>query len=118
MIPPPPNASEQHEVRSTKGDGGVPEQRLRTQPFPGPRIQLPPGDMTDSYERASGHTLVREASWLAARDPLNGQPARQQMRMATIMAMWGSVANAWFDVVHNDGRAIFVPSFRVYRQFR
>ena len=52
--------------------------------------------------------------WNAARDPLINQPARQQLRAAAVMAAWGSVAEAWTDILHNLGRARFIPSYQTY----
>ena len=75
-------------------------------------------DYVSEYERATGHRLPREPRWAPARDPLYHLPQRQRARRDAVLAMWGSVADAWEDVVHNGGQARFVPSFRVYLDFR
>ena len=31
-----------------------------------------------------------------------------------MMAAWGSVAEAWTDILHNLGRARFIPSYQTY----
>ena len=67
-----------HDLRSTKGDGGVPQDRLQQQPYPGARLQLPQGvDMVARAEAARGRRLRRVPQWVAARDALHGRPAAQ-----------------------------------------
>ena len=62
--------------------------------------------------------LRRVPIWAAARDPLYNQPARQQARHQAVMALWGSVPLAWADILHNTGRARFIPSYVLFLAFR
>ena len=61
---------------------------------------------------------VEACPWVAARDPLHGRPARQAARARAVMRVWGRVEDVWQDVLHGQGRALFIPSFVVYRQFQ
>jgi hypothetical protein len=74
-------------------------------------------DMVHEYERAMGRQLRSQPSWAAARDPLHGQPQRQSQRSAAVLAVWGAMPDVWRDVLHNLGRARFIPGFRVFLQF-
>ena len=68
-------------------------------------------------EAATGHPLQRP-TWTAARDPLANQPARQQLRGAAVRAMWGDEGLGWTDILHNQGRAKFIPSYIIYLSFQ
>ena len=105
-------------MRSTKGDGGVPSERMRTQAYPGARLALPNVDMLGTFEQASGMPLKRVPTAVLRRDPLRRQPARQLQRAAAVQAICPSVAAAWADVLHNNGQRYFVPCFRMYISFR
>ena len=72
-----------------------------------------------SYEAAMGTQLPREPIWAAARDPLYGQPGRQHARAAALMQLWGGGPRAaWEDILHAEGRNLFVQGYRLYRSFQ
>jgi len=81
---------------------------------------FPPGvDFAARYEAGTGRPLPRLPPWAAQRDPLFHQPARQRLRSAAIAAVWRSdVARVWEDVMHNLGRAYFIPAFQVFLSFQ
>jgi hypothetical protein len=106
-------------VRTPTRNKGRPCDLRRTRAHPGPRVPLPVGiDFVAEYERAHNVVLPREPEWAAARDPLHAQPVRQAARASAIMALWGSVEECWTDIVHNTGRARFIPSYLLYLRFR
>ena len=53
---------------------------------------------------------------MAVRDPLHGQPLRQVGRAlaVSLVNVMGRIEDAWEEVVHNLGRARFVPAFRLW----
>jgi hypothetical protein len=108
-----------HTVRRARGPAVGKPRDLRAQhPHPTGMRTLPPGrDMVLEYERATGRQLRSQPSWAAARDPLHGQPQRQSQRSAAVLAVWGAMPDVWRDVLHNLGRARFIPGFRVFLQF-
>jgi hypothetical protein len=108
-----------HPVRDSRRTKGKPYVLRGQHPHPGPRTPLTRGiDFVDEYERACGTSLPREPSWASRRDPLYGQPQQQALRKAAVLAIWGSFAACWADVLHNRGRARFIPAFQVYLLFR
>ena len=108
-----------HIVRSSTRNIGEPRALRAARPHTGQQRQLTPGaDYVVRYEVATGTVKRREPSWLPARDPLHGQPARQAARKAAVMQVWGTVGLAWTDVLHNTGRARFIPAYFVYLAFR
>ena len=109
-----------HSVRRARGPAiGRPVDLRAQKPHPPGRTQVPPGlDFVALYEASNGCQLRRVPSWAPARDPLFYQPQRQALRAAAVTARWVSVANAYSDVLHNAGRAYFIPAFVTYISFR
>ena len=79
---------------------------------------LPPLDFVAMYEQDAQTTLPREPTWAQARDPLYGQPIRQQQRQAAVRAVWGSLDACWMDILHSQGMQRFIPSYVVYLSFQ
>ena len=95
--------------------------RVVARPHPGRRRQFnPASDYAALHDAAAQRPqpLRREPHWAAQRDALYGQPARQVARATAVMAIWGSPALAWVDVLHNSGCAKFIPDYVVYVAFR
>ena len=90
-------------------------------PHVGPMAMLAAGfDYAASYDaaRAGRPPLLRQPAWAANRDRLHGNPARQQVRSATINAMWrGDVSRVWTDIMANQGANHFIPAFRLFLSF-
>lgn len=110
-----------HTVRHRSGRGlGKPRDLRRANPAPAQAPQrLPAGiDYISLYEQANGRQLRREPLWAAARDPLYGQPARQALRAAAVVAYWGTMSQVWSDILHNTGRARFIPGFVAFLQYQ
>lgn len=107
-----------HVVRSATRDLGRPADLRASMPHPGGQRVLSAGvDYVARYEAATGRRLRRTPRWRDARDPLSGQPGRQAARLAAVMARFGSVALTWTDVLHNTGRARFIPAYLVYLSY-
>ena len=113
------DAHDSHLIRRRRGRPiGCPCELRAALPHPGQRRPLPPNtDMLALYEQANNTTLPRVPNWAAARDPLFGQPLRQQQRQAAVTAVWGSLPDVWADILHNAGRARFIPSHIVFLSF-
>eukprot|EP00966_Prymnesium_polylepis_P023898 550255-Prymnesium_polylepis.1 len=109
-----------HRVRRRRGPPiGRPCDLRVAHPFPGAQRQLPAGvDMAAQYEQANNVLLPGEPDWAAERDPLYGQPLRQQQRTAAVAAVWGANSDVWSDILHNSGRARFIPAYIVYLSFQ
>lgn len=109
-----------HPVRGANGRSkGIPEQLRASKPYNGPPRVLPGGvDLTAEYESATGRRMRREPRWARQRDPLYGQPHRQAARMSAVLAALGDLKSAWADVMHNTGRARFIPAYQLYLSFR
>ena len=107
-----------HMVRTNSGNIGRPVDLRTAHPHTGGRRTLQPQvDYVGLYEAASGRQLRREPQWSAVRDPLYGNAVRQAQRTAAVMGVWGTGAMAWADVLHNAGRARFIPSYVVYLSY-
>eukprot|EP00966_Prymnesium_polylepis_P014729 340548-Prymnesium_polylepis.1 len=59
--------------------------------------------MAAQYEQANNVLLPGEPDWAPERDPLYGQPMRQQQRTAAVAAVWGANSDVWSDILHNSG---------------
>jgi hypothetical protein len=114
-------AWDNHVVRRERGAAlGKPRDMRAARPSPPrPMLRVAPGtDWIGLYENANGRRLRREPRWAAARDPLYGQPARQLLRQAAVNARWGTLQDVWRDILHNTGRARFIPGFVAFLNFR
>ena len=111
---------DRHKVRRARGPAiGCPRDLRARKPHPPGRTQVPPGiDFVALYEQSNQRQLRRVPSWAAARDPLFYQPHRQAIRAAAVTARWISVADAYSDVLHNTGRALFIPAFVTFIAFQ
>ena len=108
-----------HPVRNNHGTKGVPRTLRQQRAHPGPRTPMARGvDFVAEYEHACGTSLPREPTWATRRDPLYGQPQSQALRKAAVLVVWGDLDACWADIVHNRGRARFIPAYRVFLLFR
>ena len=108
-----------HVVRRDVGPAvGKPRDLRLTHPHPTGLRHSPAGmDYVRLYERATGRRQRRVPQWAEARDPLYNNPDAQAARAAAVMAVWGSVRDAWLDVKNNGGRSLFIPGYFVFLTF-
>ena len=82
-------------------------------------LQLPQNmDFEEAWEGAMGTSIRHVPRWAPARDPLFGQPQRQDAREAAVAAIWGPLDQVWADILHQTGRGRFIPGFQMYLSFQ
>jgi hypothetical protein len=80
-----------------------------------PARLAPPADAVAAYEQSAGSALERMPEWLALRDPVHNNVAKQQRRQRAVAAKLGNVQDAWADILHDRGSA-FRAAFNEFLQ--
>lgn len=101
-------------VRKIAGTGGVPVDRERDLPHPGPVSRFPPQfDARREYEQAT-FIPMETAGAAARRDPLAGRPRAQQRRAVLVQQQLGGCTRKAWQKLLADDLDDFCAAFAVY----